>query len=53
MEFQSYLKLAENESLTFIFSNTTEAGIAYDINDKINDKPPNSFPAKLLILLYH
>ncbi len=52
LEFQSYLKLAENESLTFIFSNTTEAGIAYDINDKINDKPPNSFPAKLLILLY-
>jgi tagaturonate reductase len=52
VEFQSYLKLAENESLTFIFSNTTEAGIAYDINDNINDKPPNSFPAKLLMLLY-
>lgn len=52
VEFQSYLKLAENKSLTFIFSNTTEAGIAYDINDKINDKPPNSFPAKLLMLLY-
>ncbi len=53
VEFQSFLKLAENESLTFIFSNTTEAGIEYDINDNINDKPPNSFPAKLLILLYH
>jgi len=53
VEFQSYLKLAENKSLTFIFSNTTEAGIAYDINDNINDKPPNSFPAKLLMLLYH
>jgi len=52
VEFQSYLKLAENKSLTFIFSNTTEAGIAYDINDNINDKPPNSFPAKLLMLLY-
>jgi len=53
VEFQSFLKLAENESLTFIFSNTTEAGIEYDINDNLNDKPPNSFPAKLLILLYH
>ena len=52
VEFQSYLELSENESLTFIFSNTTEAGIAYDINDNINDKPPNSFPAKLLMLLY-
>ena len=53
VDFQSYLKLAENESLTFIFSNTTEAGIAYDENDNINDEPPNSFPAKLLMLLYY
>ena len=52
-DFQSYLKLAENKSLTFIFSNTTEAGIADDKNDDINNKPPNSFPAKLLMLLYH
>ena len=52
-DFQSYLKLAENKSLTFIFSNTTEAGIADDKNDNINNKPPNSFPAKLLMLLYY
>lgn len=52
-EFNNFLKLAENEKLTFIFSNTTEAGITLNKKDKFNAKPPISFPAKLLRLLHH
>ncbi|WP_298844363.1 tagaturonate reductase, partial [Clostridium sp.] len=37
----------------FVFSNTTEAGIAYDENDKLEDKPQKSFPGKLTALLYN
>ncbi|UOB17793.1 tagaturonate reductase [Abyssalbus ytuae] len=50
--FQEYLNLAKEKELEFVISNTTEAGIAYDINDKPEMKPPNSFPAKLTLLLY-
>ena len=52
-DYPAYLKLAENENLTFIFSNTTEAGITFEPDDNINSKPPSSFPAKLLAFLYH
>ena len=51
-DFDAYLKLAENPHMRFIVSNTTEAGIAYDENDKISDTPPKSFPAKLTLLLH-
>lgn len=51
-DFDAYLSLAENPNLRFIVSNTTEAGIVYDENDKFEDSPPNSFPAKLTRLLY-
>lgn len=51
-DFESFLKLAENEHLTFVFSNTTEAGIALDTDDLFDGHPPNSFPAKLTLLLY-
>ena len=50
-DFAAYLKLAENPELRFIVSNTTEAGIAFDANDKITDTPPKSFPAKLTLFL--
>ena len=39
-EFRHFLKLAENENLTFIFSNTTEAGIALDRQDQFTSTPP-------------
>lgn len=52
-EFDHFLKLAENENLTFVFSNTTEAGITLDHQDQITDTPPQSFPGKLTLLLYH
>jgi tagaturonate reductase len=49
---EEYLKLAENPDLRFVFSNTTEAGIVYDENDKLEDAPQKSFPGKLTALLY-
>ena len=51
-DYDEYLKLAEEESLEFIISNTTEAGIAYDESDTLEGTPHNSFPAKLTALLY-
>ncbi len=50
--FDVYLNLAKEESLEFIISNTTEAGITYVESDKPDMKPPSSFPAKLTVLLY-
>jgi len=52
-EFDEFLKCAENSELEFIFSNTTEAGIAFNKHDKLVDAPPITFPAKLTVFLYH
>ncbi len=52
-DYDEYLKLAEDPGFRFIVSNTTEAGIAFDESDKLDDKPQNSFPGKLTSLLYH
>lgn len=52
-DYETFLKLAENPDLEFIFSNTTEAGIAFDENDTGYEIIPNSFPAKLTALLHH
>ncbi len=51
-DYESYLKLSENKDFKYIISNTTESGIAYSEGDKISDKPPVSFPAKVCALLY-
>ena len=51
-EFDEYLKLAHNPEMRFIISNTTEAGIVYSDEDKYDDRPQNTFPAKLTRLLY-
>ena len=53
LEFDEYLKLAEIPDMRFVISNTTEAGIAFDPNCKLNDQPAHSYPAKLTQLLYH
>jgi len=53
IQHTEYLKLAENPELRFVFSNTTEAGITFEENDKLNDKPQKSFPGKFAALLYH
>ena len=52
-EYEDYLKLAEVDTLEFVFSNTTEAGIVLDSTDLITNTPPASFPGKLLAFLYH
>ncbi|MBX4267807.1 tagaturonate reductase [Clostridium estertheticum] len=52
-QHDEYMKIAENKDLRFVFSNTTEAGIAYDENDKLEDIPQKSFPGKLTALLYN
>lgn len=52
-QHDEYLKVAENPELRFVISNTTEAGIAFDENDKLEDKPQKSFPGKLTAFLYH
>jgi len=52
-EYDLYLKAAENPNIRFMISNTTEAGIAYNEDDKLDDRPPQSFPGKLTAFLYH
>ncbi|MFB0974393.1 MAG: tagaturonate reductase, partial [Bacteroidales bacterium] len=52
-DFASYIRLAENPNIRFVISNTTEAGIAFDPNCKLEDKPALSYPGKLTQLLYH
>lgn len=51
-DYDTYLKLAHNPYLRFTISNTTEAGIVYEPNDRLDDAPPSSFPAKLTVLLH-
>lgn len=52
-DYDEFLKTVENPELRFIISNTTEAGIAYEEKDKLEDRPQSSFPGKLTALLYH
>lgn len=51
-EYDKYLEVAENPDIRFIFSNTTEAGIAFDKNDQLTDRPQKTFPGKLTAFLY-
>lgn len=51
-DYEAYMSYARLDSLRFIISNTTEAGIVYDDTDRIEDKPPKSFPGKLTKFLY-
>ena len=52
-QFAEFIKTAENPEMRFVISNTTEAGIAYNANDKSSDTPPASYPAKLAVWLFH
>lgn len=51
-DFQDYLDLAKLDSLEFVISNTTEAGIEFVDTDVISNQSPQSFPAKLAVFLY-
>jgi tagaturonate reductase len=50
--FADYIATAENKELRFVISNTTEAGISYNADDKLDDAPQKSFPGKLTALLF-
>lgn len=50
--FDEFKQLACLDTLELIFSNTTEAGIAFDNTCKLTDCPASSFPAKLTQFLY-
>jgi tagaturonate reductase len=55
-EYDKYIKLAEDDNIEVIFSNTTEAGIEFvpeDTLDAIKNGEKSSYPAKLTALLYH
>ncbi|MTI60405.1 MAG: tagaturonate reductase [Firmicutes bacterium] len=51
-QWDEVLKLAENPEIEFVVSNTTEAGIVYSSDDKLDDTPPDSYPGKLTAYLY-
>jgi len=51
-DYNEFLALAKEEDLEFIFSNTTETGIAYDDTENNYTGPHKNFPAKLTVLLY-
>ncbi len=51
-DFANLLKLSRDPETKFIFSNTTEAGIAFVKSDQLDDVPPSSYPAKLTRMLW-
>jgi tagaturonate reductase len=51
--WNDFLKSAENPTIQFIISNTTEAGIIFRPEDNKEDQPPKEFPAKLVLWLHH
>ena len=52
-EYDKYMELAEIDTLRFVVSNTTEAGIVFDAEDRFELNPPRTFPGKLTKFLYH
>ena len=53
--YESYGELVETaclESLQIIISNTTEAGIVFDADDRFESEPPSTYPGKLTKLLF-
>lgn len=51
-EYEKYASYAKLDTLRFIVSNTTEAGIVYDETDRLEFTPPKSYPGKLTKFLY-
>ena len=51
-EYEKYAAYAKLDSLRFIVSNTTEAGIVYDDTDRMELNPPKTYPGKLTKFLY-
>ena len=51
-EYEKYSDYARLDTLRFIVSNTTEAGIIYDDTDKFELNPPKTYPGKLTKFLF-
>lgn len=51
-EYEKYAELAKLDTLRFVVSNTTEAGIVYEESDRLEMNPPKSYPGKLTKFLY-
>lgn len=52
VEYEKYAACAKEESLRFVVSNTTEAGIVLDESDCFDLCPPKSYPGKLCKFLF-
>jgi tagaturonate reductase len=50
-QWDEVLAVARSPQLRYVISNTAEAGYTLDPADRPNDRPPRSFPAKLLLAL--
>jgi tagaturonate reductase len=51
-DYTGFLDTAKEEALEFVFSNTTETGIAYDETENSYEGPHKNFPAKVTVLLH-
>lgn len=51
-DYQKYVEYGLADTLRFIVSNTTEAGIVYDEKDCFESEPPRTYPGKLTKLMY-
>lgn len=51
-DYEDYAAYAKCETLRFIVSNTTEAGIVFDETDRFEAKPPKTYPGKLTKFLF-
>jgi len=51
-DYQKYEDYAKCETLRFVVSNTTEAGIVFDETDDFNALPPKTYPGKLTKILF-
>lgn len=51
-DYDAYMALARLDTLAYITSNTTDGGIVFSPGDKLEDRPPRTYPAKLTQFLY-
>lgn len=51
-QFEDFIALAHDPRIRFMFSNTTEAGVVFNADDRLEDRPARSFPGKVTQLLW-
>ena len=51
-DYDAYMALARLDTLEYITSNTTDGGIIFSSDDKLEDRPPRTYPAKLTQFLF-